>query len=143
MGDVHIESTLTGWFKRYYEGSKPLFALQLLGVGYVVAVLLFGDLRMVALALGVGLMLTAGIRLWNRSQGVTYDDRIPVESISLVKAKQGSRWKGPRFVVQYETDEGRRRRYVTLPAPWLPYTAAEFERGKQAFEERDITVVEM
>ncbi|WP_049936794.1 hypothetical protein [Haloplanus natans] len=142
---LRLESSLRGQWRRYREGGR-LPALLMAGTVFGVVVilveaLLTGDVRRLLLMAGVVVALVAVARLSNYVRGFTAAEEIPVDAISHVTAKQGT--KGltrPRFVVTYEVSGETKRRYVMMPSLWLSYGADEFRRAKAAFRDAGIAV---
>lgn len=82
---------------------------------------------------------------WYRSRrhGFTDDREIPLDAVDSVVAREGlPMLTRPRFVVRYDDDGERKRRYVLLPSGLYEGTDDAFEAGKRQFERRGIAVEE-
>jgi len=146
-GRLRLESSLRGQLRRYREGSRVLFVSYLVviavAVGYPIVLVATGEYRTVLYwGGGIALILGVGYAI-NRWRGFTRDDEIPLDAITHVTAKKGTRGlTRPRFVVTYASDEGTKRRYVMMPSTYLSYGEDEFERGEAAFREVGVPVEE-
>jgi hypothetical protein len=142
---LRLESSFRGQLRRYREGNRLFFwayvAAMLTMVGVLVGQLLAGETRTLLLTGGAiaGIVLLA--RVTNRLRGFTADEEIPIDVISHVTAVRGTkRLTRPRFVVAYDADGERKRRYVMMPSLWLSYGEAEFRRATATFREAGIGV---
>lgn len=140
-----LESSLRGQFRRLREGSRVLFWTYVLALlsaaGFLVSAGLAGEYWHLGLSVGGALLVIALGYGRNALRGFTRDAEIPLEDVVCVTATAGT--KGltrPRFVVHYERDGERRKRYVTMPSLWLDYGEAEFERAKACFRAQGLTV---
>jgi len=144
---LRLESSLRGQWRRYREGGR-LPALLMAGavlapLVVVVSALVTGDTRTLLLFVGVVVGVVVLGRLSNHLRGFTAAEEIPVDAISRVETKRGT--KGltrPRFVVVYDADGETKRRYVMMPSLWLSYGEAEFRRAKETFRDAGIVVEE-
>ncbi|WP_339103491.1 hypothetical protein [Haloterrigena salinisoli] len=78
-----------------------------------------------------------------RKYNFTDDQEIPIDAIDSVIAREGNTiLTRPRFVVRYNADDERKRRYVMLPSRLYAGTESAYETGKQLFRRHGIDVTE-
>jgi len=142
-----LESSLRGQWRRYREGGR-LPALLMAGavlapLVVVVSALVTGDTRTLLLFVGVAVGVVVLGRLSNALRGFTTAEEIPLDAISRVEAKRGTKgFTRPRFVVTYEAGGETKHRYVMMPSLWLSYGEEEFRRATETFRDAGIVVEE-
>lgn len=139
-GELRLTSSWRGQFRRYYEGSKPLFALLVLAVVALLGFLATADSQRLLLFAGVLVAVLVLSHAGNYLRGFSTADRIPLDAVVAADPVAGNAMTRPRFVVRYETDGGVKKRYVMLPSRYLSYTDEEFETAKRLFREHGVPV---
>lgn len=138
-GALRLTSSWRGQFKRYYEGSKLIFAMMVLFFFiYVPIALLTAGLQTLLIILGIILVIVGGGQLSNYVRGFTSTECVPLDEITAVEPVEGSWWTQPRFIVSYATNKSEKKRYVILPSSHLSYTGEEFEKAKDLFRQHDL-----
>ncbi|WP_424017144.1 hypothetical protein ACOZ4N_14850 [Halorientalis pallida] len=142
---LRLESSIRGYARRLREGNRLLFwgyvVAMLVAVGTPLWLILSGESQDLGLILGGVVLVVGGARASNYLRGFTSDEAIPLDDVVRVTATEGR--KGltrPRFVVHYDRDGTRKKRYVMMPSLWLDYGEAAFERANAAFREAGVPV---
>ncbi|UPV99691.1 hypothetical protein M0R88_14365 [Halorussus gelatinilyticus] len=158
--ELRVEATLLTQARRYWEGSKLLFAfvyaltpalLLLYGVEFVRE----GDWATLLASAGNGIGVLVATRAYYRVyRGFSTDDRIPIDAIERIEVDET--WGNPRFVVEYRTDDrdpddylgdsdsdddpGPERRRLLMASRRFAYGGEAFERATRLLRERGIPV---
>lgn len=139
-GELRLTPSWKGQFKRYYEGSKLIFALMVLFMLWGSFQVITADLRELVIGLLLLIAILAVGYLSNYVRGFTSRESIPLDAITAVTPIEGRWWTRPRFIVEYEVNGTAKKRYVMLPSPHLSYTDNEFERAKDLFRTHGIPI---
>lgn len=139
-GELRITGSWLGFFERYYEGSKLMFAV-LVGWFCYVAYWVVTTEQFYRRAFFVGVVaLVIGGYAVDYARGYTRTNRVPLDSVMAAIPVEGGPLTVPRIVVIYEGEGGIRRRRITLPSSLLSYTEDELERARRLFRDRGISV---
>lgn len=146
-GSLRIESSIRGYARRLREGNRLLFwsyvVAMLVAVGTPLTLLLSGESQDLGLILGGVVLVVVIARASTYLRGFTSDEAIPLDDVARVTATTGTTGlTRPRFVVHYDRDGKRKKRYVMMPSLWLDYGEEAFERASAAFREAGIPVEE-
>ena len=130
--------------RRYWRGSKLLFVFAY-AVGPALIVLLgVGFLRRgewTALLVGAGFAVAGYVVLrgyYRFYRGFSTDDRIALEAVARVVVDE--EWGNPRLVVEYRTDDGRRRRRLLMASSRFADGVAELETAVAVLRSHGIPV---
>jgi hypothetical protein len=144
-GTLRIESSCRGYVRRLREGNRVLFwsyvLAMIVAVGTPLSLIVSGDVRGVGFVLGGVVLLVGVARASNSLRGFTSEAEIPLDDVRRVTATTGTQGlTRPRFVVEYDRDGERKKRYVMMPSLWLDYSEETFERAKTVFREAGVPV---
>lgn len=143
-GELSLDESYLGQFKRYYEGARSsirgfvLVSTFFLYLGWVFSEILLDNREFLPYFVGAVALLVGGAYAIDHLRGFRQPETVPLDAITESKVISGSRWTHPRFIVRYESGGETKKRRIKLPSRHFSFTKGEFEDAKRLFRSHDI-----